>query len=165
MIPCKKLPEVPSVATEWQQTAWCPDCEHYDRGTCANPARAGNDAACPFDGNALPLREVAFDPGNDHPKKRLDAALCTEQESQPRSVELEQAIKCQIAQRTGRRIRLLEVEVTHDRIVIRGRAPCYHLKQLALQGVFDVLGCAAVMRIELKVEVAGSPSKSEAEAL
>jgi hypothetical protein len=164
MIPCKKLSEAPSVVTEWQQTAWCPDCEHYDRGTCVNPTRTGSSAPCPFDGDALPLREVANDPDDDHPETRLDAASCGPQESQPRSPALEQDIMQRIVQRTGGRIQMLEVETIDSRVVIRGRAPCYHLKQLALQGVLDVLGSGGAIGIELTIEVAASPSKLEAEA-
>jgi hypothetical protein len=54
---------------------------------------------------------------------------------------------------------MLEVEVVGDRVVIRGFAPCYYLKQLLLQGVFDVLGPAGAAQIELDVEV-DNPSKS-----
>ncbi len=66
----------------------------------------------------------------------------TEEEGRPRSAELEQAIKHRIVQRTGGQIRMLKVEVIGNRVVISGCASCYHLKQLALQGVLDVMGAA-----------------------
>ena len=91
--------------------------------------------------------------------------MSEEREAGLRSPEREQAIRHQILERTAGRIRTLEVEVIDNRIVIRGRAPSYYLKQLALQGVLDVLGSAGAMRIELNVEVVGSPSKSKAEGL
>jgi hypothetical protein len=47
--PCNKLHELPPVCTDWQQTTWCPDCEHYDCGRCDNPIRRDGSAACPFD--------------------------------------------------------------------------------------------------------------------
>jgi hypothetical protein len=46
---------------------------------------------------------------------------------------------------------MLEVEVIDDRVV--GRATCYYLKQLALRGVFDVLGPGTAMGIKLDMEV------------
>ena len=108
---CKKLHELPSVAIDWQQTTWCPDCDFYDLGACGNPERTGSDAPCPFDGKPLPLREVAGDPYRDRPQKTVDAASRTEPESPTVCAALEQAIKQQIARRTGGRIQMLEVEV------------------------------------------------------
>jgi hypothetical protein len=35
---------------------------------------------------------------------------------------------------------MLEVEVNDDAVIIRGCAPCYYVKQLALLGALDVLG-------------------------
>jgi hypothetical protein len=86
-------------------------------------------------------------------QKLLDAAVGTEPERQPRCSALEQTIKRQIVQSTGVRIQGLEVEVTDDRVVVYGCVLCYYLKQLALQGVLDVLGANAAMGIELNVEV------------
>jgi hypothetical protein len=78
---------------------------------------------------------------------------------------LEQAIKHRIVQRTARRIQRLEVEVIDNRIVIRGRVPSYYLKQLALQGVLDVLDSEGATSIEINLEVAGGPLKPEAKSL
>ena len=78
---------------------------------------------------------------------------------------LEQPIKYRIVQRTARRIQRLEVEVIDKRIVIRGRAPSYYLKQLALQGVLDVLDSEGATSIEINVEVLASPSEPEAKSL
>jgi hypothetical protein len=60
-----------------------------------------------------------------------------------RTPALEQAIKRQIVQRTGARIQGLEIEVTDGRVVVYGCVLCFHRKQLALQGVLDVLGSNA----------------------
>jgi hypothetical protein len=155
MSPCKKLHEVPSVLMDWQQVTWCPDCDYYDRGTCGNPIRTDRNAACPFDGNPLPLREVPGEPNNDQPQKPLNVASRKGRESQPRSQGLDQAIKHQIVQRTGGRIQMLEVEMLDDAVVIRGCAPCYYIKQLALQGVLDVIGSLRTSRVELNVQVPG----------
>jgi hypothetical protein len=70
---------------------------------------------------------------------------------------LEQAIKGQIVRRTWGRIQALKVEVTDNRVIVRGRAPCYYIEQLALQGVLDVIGSAAAMRIELNIQVSSPP--------
>lgn len=66
---CKKLHELQPVFTDWQQTTWCPDCDYYDSGICANPIRKDSSAPCPFDGKVLPLREVAIEPKADQPRK------------------------------------------------------------------------------------------------
>ena len=161
---CKKLQELPSVATDWQMRIWCPDCEHYDRGTCGNPPRSDDNTPCPFDGKAVPLREETVDLDNSKSVKLLDAAVRTEPQRLPGCSALEQTIKRQIVQRTGVRIQGLEVEVTDDRVVVHGCVLCYYLKQLALQGVLDVLGSNAAMGIELNVEVVGSFPMPEAVA-
>lgn len=44
-----------------------------------------------------------------------------------------------IAARTGRRVRDLTVEVCADRVTLRGRAGSFHVKQLAQQGVREVV--------------------------
>jgi hypothetical protein len=162
--PCKKLHEMPSVATDWQQTTWCPDCEYYDRGTCSNPTRTGHNTPCPFDGKELPLREVTVDRDNYLLKEFLEVAVCAEPERHPECEALEQAVKRQIVQRTGARIQKLEVAVTDDRVTVQGCVLCYYVKQLALQGVLDMLGSRAAMGIDLNVEVVGSSPMTGADA-
>ena len=152
---CIKLLEVPSAMTEWQQTTWRPDCEDYDLGRCVNPNRANSTAPCPLDGLPLPLLEVLVEPIGEPQLQAVFVALSEEPENGPRSGAVEQAIKEQIVKRTGGRIQMLEVEIMEDCIVIRSSAPCYHLKQLALRGVLDVIGSAGDNRIELNLEVAG----------
>jgi hypothetical protein len=44
-----------------------------------------------------------------------------------------------VLERTGRRVRDLIIELSPDRVVLRGRATTYHVKQLAQQAVRDVL--------------------------
>jgi hypothetical protein len=44
-----------------------------------------------------------------------------------------------VAARTGRRVRELAVEVKSGRVVLRGRASSFHVKQLAQHGVREVL--------------------------
>jgi hypothetical protein len=82
--------------------------------------------------------------------------MFTKLERHPRLAALEQAIKLQILERTGGRIRSLEVKVADNRVAVHGCVVCYYLKQLALQGVHDVLGSRAAMGIDLNlVEVMG----------
>ena len=45
----------------------------------------------------------------------------------------------QITSRTGRRVRDLEVEIGPSRVVLRGRARSFHVKQLAQHGVREIL--------------------------
>jgi hypothetical protein len=152
---CKKLYELPPVVTEWQQATWRPDCAYYDRGTCANSAASDADEPCPFDGMQLPLRELALDADNP-PRRFLDARSTTvAPRNQIQHAALAQTIKRQVMQRTAGRIQMLDVEVSGDRIVIRGWVSCYHLKQLALQGVLDALGSPPRTKVELNVHVAG----------
>lgn len=44
-----------------------------------------------------------------------------------------------IENRTGRRVRNLSVEVGTNRVVLRGHAASYHIKQLAQHGVREAL--------------------------
>jgi hypothetical protein len=152
---CKKLLEMHSAMTEWQQTTWYPDCEDYNLGTCVNPTRADSTAPCPFDVSPLPLLEVPVEPIGEPPRHPSFVASSKEPGNRPGSRAVEQAIKDEIVKRTGGRIQMLEVETMDNGIVIRGRAPCYYLKQLALQGVLDVIGTAGDHRIKLDVEVKG----------
>ncbi len=69
-------------------------------------------------------------------------------------LELEGIIERQIAQRTWGRVRQLRVDVGPDRIVIHGYTTSYYVKQLALEGVRDVLRSGNVIPVELDVEVA-----------
>jgi hypothetical protein len=101
------------------------------------------------------LRELPVDPNDDRSHKQLELAVCTKPEKPRQCTALKQAIKHQIARHTGQRIQKLEVDVSDDRVVVRGCVLSYYLKQLALQGVLDVLGSAAAMAIELNVEVGG----------
>jgi hypothetical protein len=52
----------------------------------------------PFDGKALPLREVEVDPKNDPTHKVLVTTSGTEPESRPRPAALEQAVMQKIEQ-------------------------------------------------------------------
>jgi hypothetical protein len=94
--------------------------------------------------------------------------MSAEQESGARSAELQQvlerAIERQIVQRTWGRLQALEVEVTDNRVIVRGRAPSYYVEQLALRGVIDVIEPAGAMRIELNIQV-GSPPKPARDTL
>ncbi len=158
---CDKLHDLPPVITDWQN-AWYPDCEYYEYGRCAKPKRCDDSAACPFNGKALPLREVAAAPNADQPQKTSDAAGRTQTDDEPRSALLAHAIKQQIAQRTGGRIRLLEVAMLDKAVVIRGSVSSYHAKQLALQAVLDVLGSACSTRFELDLRAPRSSAMSTA---
>ncbi len=55
--------------------------------------------------------------------------------SVPSAAELERHVRL----RTGRRVRNLAVELYPERVVLLGQASTYYVKQLAQQGVRDVL--------------------------
>jgi hypothetical protein len=84
---------------------------------------------------------------------RGDVAMSTGEQGQFQSSLREEAIKQQIVERTGGRIRMPEVRLIDDRIVIRGSVPRYYHKQLVLQAVLDLIGTASATRIELNVQV------------
>jgi hypothetical protein len=52
---------------------------------------------------------------------------------------LHQEIEHHIQARTGRRVRDLKIELCPERVVLRGHAESYYVKQLAQHGVRDVL--------------------------
>jgi hypothetical protein len=53
--------------------------------------------------------------------------------------KLRQELETRVLARTGRRIQNLQCELLPERVVLRGRAASYHLKQLAQHGVRDLL--------------------------
>src|SRR5262249_48301712 len=75
---------------------------------------------------------------------------------------MQQTITRRIRQQTNGRIQLLEVEVQGGTVIVRGRSPSYYIKQLALQGVLDVLAADGRMRVEHNIEVADSPARCQA---
>jgi hypothetical protein len=52
---------------------------------------------------------------------------------------LQQELERQVSLRTGRRVRNLTVELEQERIVLRGQATTYHVKQLAQHGILEML--------------------------
>jgi hypothetical protein len=64
----------------------------------------------------------------------MDTPMVENQEPWHRQAEVEEAIKRRILQRTGRRIENLVVQVSEQRLVIRGRTASFYVKQLAIQG-------------------------------
>jgi hypothetical protein len=76
---------------------------------------------------------------------------------------MQQTITRRIRQRTNDRLQLLHVEVQGDTITVRGRSPNYHIKQLALQGVIELLGANRSWQFEHKIEVTNTPALSATE--
>ena len=52
---------------------------------------------------------------------------------------LQDELESRVQSRTGRRVRDLAIELRPERVVLRGLASSYHVKQLAQQGVRDIL--------------------------
>jgi hypothetical protein len=55
------------------------------------------------------------------------------------SVQLRQDLARKVREWTGQRVRDLTIEVGTGGIVLRGRSPSYYVKQLAQQGVWELL--------------------------
>jgi hypothetical protein len=66
------------------------------------------------------------------------------------SPHLEIELESRVNARTGHRVRNLAVELRPERIVLRGLASTYHVKQLAQQEICDILPNA---RLENAIEV------------
>jgi hypothetical protein len=60
---------------------------------------------------------------------------------------------------------MLKVQVLGNRVALRGCAPSYYVKQLALHAALEVLGPAAALGIDLDVKVASIPSSPNPEPL
>jgi hypothetical protein len=73
--------------------------------------------------------------------------------------DLKRAILRRVAERTWGRVHSLSVEVKGRSVVINGRVDCFHLKQLALQGVLETLGAGSKVQIELNIAVDASESQ------
>ena len=151
---CNKLHELPPVVTDWQQKAWYPDCDHYCDGQCQ---RRGGEAGCPFDGDVLLLREVTAEAPASQPSDVLAIEPFPVSQRPPRLQALEQDVKLRIADRTGRRIRALVIELTERELIVRGTASCYYLKQLALHAALDALRSAFERAVALRFEVGVVP--------
>jgi hypothetical protein len=157
---CRKVHELPPVLSEWQQTTWRPECEHYDRGVCGNPACAEGKGTCPFDGKSLPLREATENSSDDLSRGLQGITDHCGPEVRPPPDALREAILRRVGDRTGGRVRALDVAGRNGAVVIRGRVPCHHVKQLVLQGVLDVVRAAndADLKIDFQVEVCAAPA-------
>ena len=80
------------------------------------------------------------------------------QEKAPGNADLEKAVRNRLAHRSIHRIRALEVEMTSDRIAIRGQVSSYHLKQLAIQAVLDeTRSSATTQQVEIHVQLTVIP--------
>jgi hypothetical protein len=86
-----------------------------------------------------------------------DATVLIEPTTRLWSAVWQESIKRRIVERTAGRIQSLRIETIGSRVVIHGSANSYYLKQLALRGVRDVVGSAAMNEIEFNVEVSDSP--------
>jgi BON domain len=58
---------------------------------------------------------------------------------------LAEAIAHRVAAQTGRRVQNLKVELSDGRIILRGRASTYHVKQLAQHAAQDTLSAVLVV--------------------
>jgi hypothetical protein len=67
--------------------------------------------------------------------------------------ELLWTLEREIMQRTLARVRDLQVEQEHNRIVIRGFTSSYFIKQLTIQAALDVLGDAVGRELDLDVQL------------
>jgi hypothetical protein len=74
--------------------------------------------------------------------------------------QLTQTIEQQVARRTCGRVHRLAVEVSDDRVLVRGWTPSYYVKQLAIQGALEVLGGAHAPRLQVDIAVAPGDARA-----
>jgi hypothetical protein len=53
--------------------------------------------------------------------------------------QIQHELEQRVLARTGRRVRDLAIELSPERIILRGHAATYYVKQLAQHGIRDVL--------------------------
>lgn len=66
--------------------------------------------------------------------------------------QLQVELESHVLARTGRRVHDLGIELLPERVVLKGRAASFHVKQLAQQGVRE---CLPNVRLENAIVVAG----------
>jgi hypothetical protein len=77
---------------------------------------------------------------------------------------LRRAIEGQIVRRAGQRVRGLGVEVNAGRVVVRGLVGSYHVKQLVVVAILEVLAVAGhipAVEVRVHVEAPGTPAGGE----
>ena len=65
-----------------------------------------------------------------------------------------QQIERAIARRTWGRLRHLAIELTEDRVIVRGCAPSYYVKQLAIQACLEATESATPPQLDIDIVVA-----------
>jgi hypothetical protein len=95
--------------------------------------------------------------GTESNRDVKEAMMLVEQVVPGDREDLAATIGRHIAERTWGRVRRLQVEVNEKGVVVRGCAPTYYVKQLALHAVREVLEAA---RMDVEIEVGASNSWS-----
>jgi hypothetical protein len=72
---------------------------------------------------------------------------------QTNAEDLCRAIERCIARRTFGRVRRLEVQVSEQRVQVRGQVSSFYVKQLAIQGCLDALGTLAESLLQVDINV------------
>ena len=83
------------------------------------------------------------------------------------AMDIEKVLAQSIAERTGGRVRMLQVEFRGRRIVMRGCAASYHAVQLAVAGLQESLQALRLDRpehVELDFDVAAATRSGERQA-
>jgi hypothetical protein len=89
--------------------------------------------------NAAPTKQRLGVP-EEPPWRNGEIKMAIKEFTQSPVVELEQTVERRIIERTNGRIRQLHVRRWGGRLIVRGRAPSYYTKQLAIQAAVGRLG-------------------------
>lgn len=79
--------------------------------------------------------------------------------------EFGREVERHIEMRTSGRVRQVRVETGEDRIVVRGTAPSYYLKQLVMQAVLESMPESKCLPVRLDMEVASPAITMEKSAV
>ena len=81
-------------------------------------------------------------------------------DADPTRADLDQRLARWIMQRTGGRIRSLQVETADDRVTVRGRTGSYYVRQLAQAAAMEMLNSSDPewpQQVEIDIEVVATP--------
>jgi hypothetical protein len=71
----------------------------------------------------------------------------------PAPLDLAWEVEREIVRRTWRQVNHLEVELRSGRVVVRGAARSYYVKQLAIQACLDTLAAVGPRPLEVEITV------------
>jgi hypothetical protein len=82
-----------------------------------------------------------------------DEPMPSEIHDRPAVADLSWLVERQIVQRTSGQVHQLAVDVTEERVAVRGWTRSYYTKQLAIQGCLEALEGIGPLALDVDIEV------------